>query len=714
MSEDENNKKQNSSIIKKGLKEGFKRLPLSVKLWILGGVGIALLVLLLVTLIAGAIPSIFLDYSNDVSETGDVSDEYTEYWADFCDESNSGCSKEQIEAAKELEESQKKFYEKLDTLLEKYNVTDPTQRYLVLTTVFYDYDIDDFTEGNDAYYIDSTDEIDFEVNTENGNVYEEEADTLKELIKQFKVYSATCTFTCEESSENCRDDYLLKDSNNKNFILNFFDKFKSVFGIDPNYEGYKEAKNTCENEGGKVVIEQNSSNEASVENFYNYLKNSEYLDKKEHLKSYYVEYARTNGLDTEDFSTWPEEDLKIVRENIVKNIKEIVDDYVDDNVKYLSMGSGLEYWWPIGSNEVTEESGISIASGEPAFTLINSPYGMRFHPVYNEYRLHNGIDLHGIAGSTNVIASMGGTVINVVNSCDSFNSNGCGGGYGNYVEIQDSKGNVELYAHMYLNSITVSVNDTVKQGQVIGKVGSSGTSTGQHLHFTIKINGVAVDPLNYVDPNNPRPTGYSSISFNTTAYTKEEFVAKLKNYYSQSGICTSSNSGCASFKKEILSNGANIIYDTGLSYNINPELLVARVVLEGYSPGSSYNYFGYGCTNTGGLSACYRFTSFSSSVDTWFKNASKYDSLEAMMSKYAYLGDYWYTGTNWGLGGCAYASYIYPSGIPERVSNACSKPANYCTRNSTANCTPTTEEDKSAYTAWQVQKMATVVSNIFS
>ncbi len=82
------------------------------------------------------------------------------------------------------------------------------------------------------------------------------------------------------------------------------------------------------------------------------------------------------------------------------------------------------------------------------------------------------------------------------------------------------------------------------------------------------------------------------------------------------------------------------------------------------------------------------------------------------MSRYAYLGDYWYTGTHWGWGGCAYASYIYDE-VPDRVASACSMPDGYCTTAGESVCVPTTEEDQYAYTLWQVEKMTSTIEGIF-
>ena len=70
-----------------------------------------------------------------------------------------------------------------------------------------------------------------------------------------------------------------------------------------------------------------------------------------------------------------------------------------------------------------------------------------------------------------------------------------GPSYGNYVVVSHSDGTSTLYAHM--SSRSVSVGQSVSQGQELGKVGSTGSSTGNHLHFEIRVNGSRVDPVNY-------------------------------------------------------------------------------------------------------------------------------------------------------------------------------------------------------------------------
>ncbi|MCQ2490339.1 MAG: peptidoglycan DD-metalloendopeptidase family protein [Ruminococcus sp.] len=142
-------------------------------------------------------------------------------------------------------------------------------------------------------------------------------------------------------------------------------------------------------------------------------------------------------------------------------------------------------------------SAAGFAWPVPGHSGVSSVYGYRWGT------LHGGIDISdgGIMGAP-VTAARGGTVIKVSNSC-SHNygksySCGCGGGYGNYVMIAHDGTYSTLYGH--LTSAAVSVGSYVNQGDVIGYVGSTGWSTGEHLHFEVYCNGTRYDPLSYVSP----------------------------------------------------------------------------------------------------------------------------------------------------------------------------------------------------------------------
>ncbi len=143
----------------------------------------------------------------------------------------------------------------------------------------------------------------------------------------------------------------------------------------------------------------------------------------------------------------------------------------------------------LSSSLSTASSGKSYVGGEfmwpSACTIITSNYSpRRKNPVTGVYKKHTGVDI-GAAYGTAILAANGGTV-----TLAGWNS-----GYGNCVVIDHGGGKATLYAHM--SSIGVSKGQAVSKGQQIGRVGSTGNSTGPHLHFEILINGSAVDPMQY-------------------------------------------------------------------------------------------------------------------------------------------------------------------------------------------------------------------------
>jgi murein DD-endopeptidase MepM/ murein hydrolase activator NlpD len=129
---------------------------------------------------------------------------------------------------------------------------------------------------------------------------------------------------------------------------------------------------------------------------------------------------------------------------------------------------GGEYYWPV-----------------PGHTVISSGFGSRIHPVFKVRRDHLGIDIPAPRG-TPVVAANDGVVIVRTRS----------NGYGNYIVVDHGGGQQTLYAH--LNGFNASVDQRVKRGDTIGFVGSTGVSTGNHLHFEIIIDGKRVNP----DANN--------------------------------------------------------------------------------------------------------------------------------------------------------------------------------------------------------------------
>ena len=169
-----------------------------------------------------------------------------------------------------------------------------------------------------------------------------------------------------------------------------------------------------------------------------------------------------------------------------KTIKEAVDEVV---VK----GKAEDTSSSSGSSSVIVPSGSGFAWPTPGFTYLSSEW-YEDREVYN----HGGIDIAG-AGimGTPVVAAADGTVIASNSSCThnwgKSYSCGCGGGYGNYVMISHAEGKMTVYGH--LTSLTVSSGQSVSRGQVIGYVGSTGNSTGPHLHYECRLNGVRYNPM---------------------------------------------------------------------------------------------------------------------------------------------------------------------------------------------------------------------------
>ena len=147
--------------------------------------------------------------------------------------------------------------------------------------------------------------------------------------------------------------------------------------------------------------------------------------------------------------------------------REIVEKIALQNSNGEAKGSG-SFTWPV-----------------PGYTNISSGFGSRMHPILYVMRFHDGIDIPAPKG-VKVVATQDGTVINV----------GYMSGYGNIVMLDHGNGVASLYAH--LSSQLVSTGQNVKKGQAIAKVGSTGMSTGPHLHFTIMVKGKPVNPRSYV------------------------------------------------------------------------------------------------------------------------------------------------------------------------------------------------------------------------
>lgn len=138
--------------------------------------------------------------------------------------------------------------------------------------------------------------------------------------------------------------------------------------------------------------------------------------------------------------------------------------YSANPVKY----TGGKFLWPV-----------------PSSSRITSEYGYRIHPVYKTRKFHSGIDIAAGYG-VNILASADGTVTLATDN----------GGYGKCIIINHGSGLATLYAHN--STLLVSKGDKVTRGQIIAKAGSTGVSTGPHLHYEVRVNGSTTDPVQYL------------------------------------------------------------------------------------------------------------------------------------------------------------------------------------------------------------------------
>lgn len=135
---------------------------------------------------------------------------------------------------------------------------------------------------------------------------------------------------------------------------------------------------------------------------------------------------------------------------------------------------------------IIERSTVSVPSRMPlSGARMSSGYGMRDHPVLRQRRNHKGVDLAAPTG-TPIYATADG----IVGRADWFSS------YGLYVSIDHGADLETRYAHM--SRLAVAEGDRVNKGDIIGYVGSTGRSTGPHLHYEVRVDGVAVDPIPYM------------------------------------------------------------------------------------------------------------------------------------------------------------------------------------------------------------------------
>ena len=216
--------------------------------------------------------------------------------------------------------------------------------------------------------------------------------------------------------------------------------------------------------------------------------------KQNQIKSQYVQAQQElNSMNKESA-----EYVALIRqqENQLDDVSKQMEEYIKKNgSKTTDVKTTRERVTDVNGDEVEDDTPIYVTTGSTKMIFplkcsgiyISSPYGYRTHPITGQYKLHTGTDF--TAGGINqkpIYAVRDGVVIYA-----QFQK-----AYGNFIMIDHGDGITTCYAHC--DSISVVKGDRVVQGQVIGRVGSTGYSTGPHLHFEVRVNGSTTDPMLYV------------------------------------------------------------------------------------------------------------------------------------------------------------------------------------------------------------------------
>ena len=520
----------------------------------------------------------------------------------------SGC-KDDEDCVDEVLKTKKKFYIRLYELLAQAESVGHINDNYIIATVFFGLNPDTFRDP-DEYAKYNPYKIDEDESTKNKYVgsidqselsaaqdyFDKETDSLKTLVNAFIGYDAKCFGISNVEVKKDENGNLYCDNGLTVISSGLFSGNKCGDNIE-NYKGtfwdsialpiFKtENQEKCEDKSKEKgyndsVLITSDDKQVNEEFYWEFLKSSNYFDKKDHLYSYFRSILDRSGYDSmieleKDEKAYKKykKDIINVREKIIENIKSIIESYGEEFNNLdgdMMLMSTISYWWPIGGKEIKHENGKDFAVGDPTSTTITSNFGGRADPMGRQsYESHKGLDIGGTIGSTVVIAAQSGTVVSsapgITGSCV-IGDTSCGGGYGNYIIIQHGDGNYTLYGHMDTNSIKVKEGDVVKQGQVIGLVGSTGSSTGGHLHFEIRVGNNAgtstTNPLEYVDPSNPRPTG-ANVSLQNGGNNQQTICKTLiSSKMSQNGVAA------------LLTNinaesgfNPNIVGDYGTSYGL--------------------------------------------------------------------------------------------------------------------------------------------------
>ncbi|MGE5391356.1 MAG: murein hydrolase activator EnvC family protein [Deltaproteobacteria bacterium] len=276
----------------------------------------------------------------------------------------------------------------------------------------------------------------------------------QDLARQTETMSKRLVFAYEEGSDVSYLEVLLASTDIQDFLTRY-DYLASIVDNDASMiEEIDRAKTELDIKQNELESQKNEMEDLQ----------DEQLDKKEELK--YDKQQKKEILNSVvkerkayEAALNELEQASAQLETMIRNIQ--------GGGSSQQLGTGA-YTWPC-----------------PGHGTITSPFGMRYHPILKTRKMHTGIDISAPSGAS-IIAADAGSVI----------YSGWMSGYGQVIVVDHGNKMSTLYAHQSV--LLAGKGAAVSKGQIIGKVGSTGFSTGPHLHFEVRVNGSPVDPTGYV------------------------------------------------------------------------------------------------------------------------------------------------------------------------------------------------------------------------
>lgn len=306
-----------------------------------------------------------------------------------------------------------------------------------------------------------------ELITEKEKQIEEKAAELEEALAvqqaQYKAMKTRIKFMYEKGNVMYLE--LFFESENFSDMLNKAEYIEALSAYDrkmlDKYVEYAEYVNLCKEsmEEEKAVLDETRASVEKEEAALNelistkeqeiYKVSSDIQNKEEAIKAYEADIAAEN------------ETIRVLEAAVAEERRKLAE---EQRRRY----DGGIFAWPC-----------------PSYTRISDPYGNRIHPILGIQQFHNGVDLAAPGGSP-ILAAYNGTVV----AADYTSA------MGNYIMIDHGDSLYTVYMHA--SALYVSKGQEVSKGQTIAAVGSTGRSTGNHLHFSVRLNGNYVDPMSYI------------------------------------------------------------------------------------------------------------------------------------------------------------------------------------------------------------------------